>query len=106
MNKFICDICKKEKNTYPRITTKENKQICWECSTLECFNKYEKEIFDNLKKEIKKYMLESPYTPHSIAIFMINDLLEFIKNRNHIENFDKKFNRLEEELEMLKQLDY
>ena len=105
MDKFICDICKKEKNTYPRTVTNENKQICWECSNLECFNKYEKEIFDNLKKEVKDYMLESPNTPNSIAIFVINDLLEFIKDRKYINNFNDKFKHLEEELEMLKQLD-
>lgn len=105
MEKFICDICKRKKDTYPRTITKDNKQICWECSNLECFNKYEKEIFNNLKKEIKEYMLESPNTPNSIAIFVINDLLEFMKNRKYIKDFDKKINHLEEELEMLKQLD-
>ena len=105
MDKFICDICKKEKDTYPRTVTKENKQICWECSNLERFNKYEKEIFDNLKKEVKDYMLESPNTSNSIAIFVINDLLEFMKDRKNIKDFDKKFNHLEQELEMLKQLD-
>lgn len=105
MDKFICDICKKEKDTYPRTIRKENKQICWECINLETFNKYQEEIFNNLRDEIKNFMLESPNTPNSIAIFVINDLLEFIKDRRYISNFNKKFEHLEQEIEMLKQLD-
>lgn len=105
MSNFICKICGKEKNTYPRSVDKENKITCWECESLEMFNRYSEEIFEGLKDEIKKYMLESPYTPNSIAIFIVNDLLEFIKDREYISDFNKKFEHLKNELKMLKMLD-
>lgn len=101
MSKFICSVCNKEKDSYPRTVTKDNKYICWQCSALDDFNKRENELFNNLKKEIKDYMLESPNSPNSVIIYALEDLLNFIKNRNHIENFNNKLKHLIEELEIL-----
>lgn len=101
MSSFICDTCGKEKNTGPVGVSYDNKKTCWECMSLNLFNEYSEGTFEELKEEIKKYMLESPYTPNSNAIFIISYLLEFFKNRENISDFNRKFEHLEEELKIL-----
>lgn len=101
MSNFICKTCGKEKDTYPRSIDKEGKMTCWECETLEKFNYYEKIYFDELKEEIKKYMLESFNDPANNSIHIVSDLLNFIKNRNEIYDFNGKFEHLRKELELL-----
>lgn len=101
MSKFICDICGKEQDTYPRSVSSDGEITCWKCSNLNLYKEYEGR-FDKLKNEVKDYMLEK--YDNLDAIFIINDFFEFFENREEIDDFDRKLNHLKEEIDILKEI--